>query len=219
MPSGHGPTSLREDLRRRPRILHDLAVRVRDQMSQVDGVVDPAAQQQAEIPTFVCASIGGGLEGGLDTGTVAASPRPHGLRHTAGQVLEGQIAFPPSPLRVDLHASVEDIGSTRTQRLTGPRCCRPVASIQRDRGPNFVMRENAQRRLVVQCNVTGRDLRSVIGDVQRRVGQNVRLPQGYRIEYGGQFESEAQASRRLLWLSIAVVITIFFIVHRIRLDA
>ena len=76
-----------------------------------------------------------------------------------------------------------------------------VATIQEDRGPNFVMRENVQRRIVVQSNVSGRDLRGVVNDIQERVTQNVRLPQGYHIEYGGQFESEAQASRQLLWLS------------------
>ena len=73
------------------------------------------------------------------------------------------------------------------------------------------MRENVQRRIVVQSNVAGRDLRSVVNDIQARVGQNVRLPQGYHVEYGGQFESEAQASRQLLWLSLGVVVAIFFI--------
>jgi Cu/Ag efflux pump CusA len=86
-----------------------------------------------------------------------------------------------------------------------------VATIQRDRGPNFVMRENVQRRIVVQSNVSGRDLRSVVEDIQARVRRNVSMPQGYRIEYGGQFESEAQASRQLLWLSLGVVVAIFFI--------
>ena len=57
------------------------------------------------------------------------------------------------------------------------------------------MRENVQRRIVVQSNVSGRDLRSVVNDIQARVAQNVALPQGYHVEYGGQFESEAQASR------------------------
>ncbi|HZG65650.1 MAG TPA: efflux RND transporter permease subunit, partial [Herpetosiphonaceae bacterium] len=86
-----------------------------------------------------------------------------------------------------------------------------VATLQQDRGPNFVMRENAQRRMVVQSNVTGRDLRSVVTDIQARVGQNVTLPQGYHVEYGGQFESQAQASRQLLWLSAGVIVAIFFI--------
>jgi Cu/Ag efflux pump CusA len=86
-----------------------------------------------------------------------------------------------------------------------------VSIIQPDRGPNFVMRENVQRRIVVQSNVSGRDLRGVVNDIQERVSRNVAMPQGYRVEYGGQFESEAQASRQLLWLSLGVVVSIFFI--------
>ena len=73
------------------------------------------------------------------------------------------------------------------------------------------MRENVQRRLVVQCNVSGRDLRSVVDDIQARVSRAVALPQGYHIEYGGQFESEEQAARQLLLLSIGVVVVIFFV--------
>ncbi len=73
------------------------------------------------------------------------------------------------------------------------------------------MRENVQRRIVVQSNVAGRDLRGVVNDIQARVAQRVKLPQGYHVEYGGQFENEAQASRQLLWLSLGVVVAIFFI--------
>ena len=62
-----------------------------------------------------------------------------------------------------------------------------------------------QRKIVVMCNVAGRDLRSVVNEVQERVSAAVALPQGYRVEYGGQFESEAQASQLLLWLGLAVV--------------
>ena len=107
---------------------------------------------------------------------------------------------------------LDSIGTTQIQ--TPDRRQIPlssVATIQEDRGPNFVMRENVQRRIVVQSNVSGRDLRSVVNDIQGRVTRNVKLPQGYHVEYGGQFESEAQASRQLLWLSVGVVVAIFFI--------
>src|SRR5438093_10733775 len=73
------------------------------------------------------------------------------------------------------------------------------------------MREWIQRRIVVQCNVAGRDLRGIVNDIQKSVAASVNLPQGYRIEYGGQFESEAEASRRLLVLGIIVVAGILVI--------
>src|SRR5262249_19531994 len=75
----------------------------------------------------------------------------------------------------------------------------------------FIMRENVQRRLVVQCNVAGRDLNSTIQDVQKQIGQALKLPQGYRVEYGGQFESAERAYHRLLLLGIGVITGIFLI--------
>jgi Cu/Ag efflux pump CusA len=113
---------------------------------------------------------------------------------------------------IDASTDLESVGATPIQ--TPDRRQIPlsaVATLQRDRGPSFVMRENVQRRIVVQSNVSGRDLRSVVNDIRRRLERNVALPQGYHVEYGGQFESEAQASRQLLWLSLGVVIAIFFI--------
>jgi Cu/Ag efflux pump CusA len=74
-----------------------------------------------------------------------------------------------------------------------------------------VMRENVQRRIVVQCNVSGRDLRSVVDDIQQQVATTVQLPAGVRIEYGGQFENESSASQQLLWLSVGVIVAIFFV--------
>jgi Cu/Ag efflux pump CusA len=73
------------------------------------------------------------------------------------------------------------------------------------------MRENVQRRIVVQCNVAGRDLRSTVQEIQQRIGQAVKLPQGYRIEYGGQFESAERAYQRLMLLGIGVIAGIFLI--------
>ena len=86
-----------------------------------------------------------------------------------------------------------------------------VANIYEDRGPNFISRENVQRKIVVQCNVADRDLKSVVNDIQATVTRNVKLPPGFRVEYGGQFESEAQASQRLLILGAGVIVAILLI--------
>ena len=67
---------------------------------------------------------------------------------------------------------------------------------RRSRSPNTVSRENGERKIVVMCNVAGRDLGSVVEDIRTRVAASVPLPPGYRIEYGGQFESAEQASGR-----------------------
>ncbi|MBP1598243.1 MAG: multidrug transporter AcrB [Acidobacteria bacterium] len=78
-----------------------------------------------------------------------------------------------------------------------------------DRGPNYVGREAVQRRIVVSCNVAERSLVDVVNEVRQRVAQSVRLPRGYRVEYGGQFESAASASRILVALGVVVFIAIF----------
>lgn len=80
-----------------------------------------------------------------------------------------------------------------------------VADIVSTSGPNTINRENAQRKLVVSANASGRDMRSVVNDMQESINKNVTLPTGYHIEYGGQFESEASASRVLLGLSIVSI--------------
>jgi len=194
--------------------LRQLATQVQAEMAQVSGVVDLSTEAQTDIPTLsVRVDPGAAARQGLETGAVAESLQTARVGHTVGQVLEGQIAFPlVVRYAIDQSTDLESVGTTPIQ--TPDRRQIPlsaVSTIQRDRGPNFVMRENAQRRIVVQSNVSGRDLRSVVTDIQARVAQNVTMPQGYHVEYGGQFESEAQASRQLLWLSLGIIVAILFI--------
>jgi CzcA family heavy metal efflux pump len=195
-------------------VLRQLASQVQAEMSQVRGVVDLAAESQTDIPTLkVRVDPAAAARQGLETGAVAKALQTARVGHVVGQILQAQVAFPlVVRYAIDESTNLDDIGSTPIQ--TPDRRQIPlsaVAVIQEDRGPNFVMRENVQRRIVVQSNVSDRDLRSVVNDIQARVGQNVKFPQGYHVEYGGQFESETQASRQLLWLSLGVVVAIFFI--------
>ena len=85
------------------------------------------------------------------------------------------------------------------------------ATIENLPGPNQVLRENTKRRIVIQSNVAGRDLGSVVGDMQDRVKAQVQLPQGYFLEYGGQFEAQQRSTRTLSILTIFSLIAIFFI--------
>jgi CzcA family heavy metal efflux pump len=192
--------------------LRELARQVQAEMSVVPGVVDLSTEAQTEIPTLtVRVDPGAAARQGLPTGAVADALQTARVGRTVGRVFEGQIAFPLVVRYTSAGSDLESVASTQIQtpdRRQVPLSA--VATMRPDRGPNFVMRENAQRRIVVQSNVTGRDLRGVVTDIQARVGR-VRLPQGYRIEYGGQFESEAQASRQLLWLSAGIVVAIFFV--------
>jgi CzcA family heavy metal efflux pump len=194
--------------------LRQVARQVESEMSQVAGVVDLSTEAQTDIPTLkVSVNAGAAARQGLETGAVADALQTARVGRTVGQIFEGQIAF-PLVVRYAPDDAVDLESVALTQIQTPDRRQVPVkavATIQQDRGPNFVMRENVQRRIVVQSNVSGRDLRSVVEDIQARVSERVTLPEGYRIEYGGQFESEAQAAQQLLWLSLAIVIAMFLI--------
>lgn len=86
-----------------------------------------------------------------------------------------------------------------------------IAEITSSTGPNTINRENVSRKIVISANVAGRDLRGVVNDIQKTVGEKITLPEGYHVEYGGQFESEQAASRTLLITSIFSIMVIFLL--------
>ncbi|MBO5250793.1 MAG: efflux RND transporter permease subunit [Bacteroidaceae bacterium] len=88
-----------------------------------------------------------------------------------------------------------------------------VADVVSAMGPNTVSRENVKRKIVISANTNGRDLRGVVNDVQERIEAEVKLPEGYHVEYGGQFESEQAASRTLLLTSLMSIVVIFLLLY------
>ena len=88
-----------------------------------------------------------------------------------------------------------------------------VADVVSSMGPNTVSRENVKRKIVISANTSGRDLRGVVNDVQERIEAQVKLPEGYHVEYGGQFESEQAASRTLLLTSVMSIVVIFLLLY------
>ena len=89
-----------------------------------------------------------------------------------------------------------------------------IADVVSATGPNTIHRENVKRRLVISANVDGRDLRSTVNDIRREIEKDVRLPQNYYIEYGGQFESEAAASRMLAWATLGALLVILMLLYQ-----
>jgi CzcA family heavy metal efflux pump len=192
-------------------LLRDLAREVETAARAVPGAVDVAVEAQANIPTvrvhFDRAAL---ARYGQPAGAAAEAMRTAFVGRQVGQVFEGQVAF---PLVVRYPAEVQrDLDSIRQTRIDTPSGAwvplEAVAEIREDRGPNFISRENGQRKIVVAANVAGRDLRSVVDGIREAIVASVELPAGYSIEYGGQFESEEAASRRLLWLGLTVVLGI-----------
>jgi CzcA family heavy metal efflux pump len=198
--------------------LRRIARQIEGAMAGVPGVVDLMIEQQADIP-FVHIDLDRAAlaRHRLRVGEVlrAMETAFHGSR--ASTVLEGQRSFDLILRYPD--AAREDLQSIRETLITTPDGARlplhALADVRRDRGPNTVSREDLQRKIVVSANVAaagaGTDLRSVVANIQGAVAQQVALPLGYRIDYGGQFESAAEARGTLLILGAGVIVGIFLL--------
>ena len=196
--------------------LRRIAREIEARMSQVPGVVDLMVEQQADIP-FVTVSVRRDAiaRHGLRVRDVATAIETAFYGRVVSKVLEGQTSFDLVVRYPD--GAREDITAVRETLVTTPSGARlplhALADVRRDRGPNTVSRENVQRKIVVSANVAGRDLHSVVDDIRTAVAGGVVLPRGYRVEYGGQFESAEQATRTLLILGAGVVVGIFLLLY------
>ncbi len=194
--------------------LRSLARQVEAVARGVPGVVDLSVEQQTDIPTVAVRFDRTALASyGLPAGLAATALETAMVGREVSQVIESGVAvpivvrYPPADL-----GDLDAIGRITVDTPAGARVpLAAVARIAEDRSPNFVSRENVQRKIVVQSNVAGRDLRGVVRDIEARVAEQVVFPSGYRIEYGGQFESAADASRLLFWLSLAAIAAILII--------
>ena len=196
--------------------LRTLAEKARAAMAGVPGVVDLSVEQQTEIPVLTVKFDRPALARHGVTIREVARVLEAGLQGVkATRIIEGQSAY-------DLVVRLADADGWRTDTLgdllvdtpAGAKVpLRTLAEIRKDTGPNQVLREQVERKIVVQCNVAGRDVTSVVRDCQKLVNPLIAAAPGYRVEFGGQFESAAEAGRILLLVSIGVVIGIGFLLH------
>ena len=201
--------------------LRRLGERVKNIMTAVEGTADVSLEQQPDIPfltvKFDRAAI---ARYGLQITDVAEAIETAFAGHEVSRILEGRAAF-DLVVRYEA-AALGDIDTIRATRIATPGGAQiplsALAEIRKDRGPNTISRENVERKAVVMSNVAGRDLSSVVEDIRDQVSATVKLPPGYHIEYGGQFESAAEASRRLLLLGIVVIAGILLLLY-IALDS
>lgn len=185
-------------------VLRETAAKVMSAMAQVPGVVDLAIEKQTLIPqVHIRINRDKARQYGLRVGEVAdfSELALHGRE--VAQVLEGQRVY-SMVLRLD-DSVREDIDHLRDLHLSlGDEDIplRLVADVEAAKGPNLINRENAQRRIVVQANIDNRDLVGTVEAIQRKVAEEVTLPPGYFLTYGGQFESQVSASRLIALLSL-----------------
>ena len=207
------------------RTLRSLAADVEGAMREVAGVVDLASEQQTDVPTVTARFERDALAHyAMPAGTAAEALETVFLGTRVGTVHEGEVPV-PLVLRYEggMPTDLETVRRTVIDTPSGARVpLSAIAEIREERSPNVVTREGVQRKIVVSCNVAGGDLRGVVNRIQQRVAEQVALPPGYRIEYGGQFESQEQATRRILWAGSLVLAAIFVLLvtaFRSRTDA
>jgi Cu/Ag efflux pump CusA len=131
------------------------------------------------------------------------------------QILEGDKSFDLTVRYDEQHrGSIEAVKNAKFTLANGNVVpLAELATILSRSGPNSISRENVQRNIVVSANVAGRDLRSTVEEIQGNVSNNVSFPQGYFVEYGGQFESEARASQIISLLSIVAILGIYLLLY------
>lgn len=201
-----------EDLHTLRRVAGD----VEHEMSKVAGVVDLSTEQQVDVPQVRVEFRREALARyGLHISEASAALTAAFRGNPVSQVLEGQQVYDVTVRLADSpNADESDVGEVLVDTPAGYKVpLKTLAHIYQDSGPNFINRENVERKIVVMCNVAERDMGSVVTDIKQLVSNNVDMPLGYYVQYGGQFESAAATNQRLAMLGALVVITIGFLLH------
>ena len=189
-------------------------------MQSVKGVADLALEQQINVPQLIIKiDREKAARYGIQVGDLSDSIETLLNGTVVSQVLEERKTF---DLAIRLKAAArQDIEAIRNIPVDAPALSgnakiplREVADVRFEERPYFVNRENVQRRIVVSCNVAGRDLNSLIAEAQKKIATQVKLPSGYYIEYGGQFESQQEAQRILIIFGFGAVVGIFLMLYQ-----
>lgn len=197
-------------------VLRDTADDISIAMSSIPGIVDLQVEPQVRVPQVrvqidrvACARQG------LTPAEVAETLETALQGNTVSQILEGQRTF-DLVVWFDTE-SRSDIDAIRSTRMSTPGGARvslgSLAQVIETDGPNTINRENVQRRIVVQANVAGRDLESVVDDIRKTLAQavNPKLPSGYFVQLGGQFEAQRDANFQLFVLGPLAMLGVFLV--------
>ncbi len=197
--------------------LYSLGKQVQRAIAGVEGIADVNVEQQVESPQLqivprreMLARYGITLPELAENINVALEGEAVSQVYTAGRAFDLTLKVADSE-----RSTAERIGNLLVS--TGDGGTVPldyVASVLSSSGPNSINRENVKRKIVVSANVTGGDLGGAVGDIKRLVGEQVPLPEGYHIEYGGQFESQQAASRTLAVVSVFALLVIFMLLFQ-----
>jgi CzcA family heavy metal efflux pump len=202
--------------------MFNLGNRIKNSIADIEGLVDVNVEQQVEIPQIQIKAKRDMLAAyGIPVSRFNSYVDAAFAGEKVADIYEGQRSFDLIVrLNEDYTESMEGIKNALIETADGKKVpLNQVAEIVSASGPGSISRENVQRKIVVSANVAGRDLLSVVNEIKEQINTNIELPEGYRIEYGGQFESEARASRTLLFAFIVAIMLIFLILFQEFRDA
>lgn len=189
---------------------------IKESIESVEGIADLNVEQQIERPELKIVPRRDMLRKyGISLPEFAQFVSVCMAGETVSQVYESGKSF-NLVVRVDEddRKTMERIEDMMIDTADGQRIpLSEVADVESSKGPNTINRENVKRKIVISANTSGRDLRSVVNDIQKRIDSQIKLPEGYHIEYGGQFESEQSASRTLMITSLMSIVVIFLLLY------
>lgn len=196
--------------------MFEIGNQIKDAISTVDGIADLNVEQQIERPELEIKPKRDMLKlYGISIADFNTFVRVNMAGETVSQVYDKGSSF-DLVVRAAEHdrCDMERIRDLMIDTPDGRKVpLANVAEVKSAMGPNTINRENVKRKIVISANASGRDLRSVVNDIQKRIHTEITLPEGYHVEYGGQFESEQSASRVLLLASLLSIVVIFLLLY------
>ena len=206
-------------------MLRQKAKEIEAVMSEIDGVADLQVEQQVQIEQLqIKVKRFEAARYGLSVQDITHFAEAAFKGETVSQIIQGQRQH-DLVVRIDptLVTTVESFGNLKLRTPSGAFIpLKQVADVSFGFGPNTINRENVSRRIVIQCNVQNRDLGNFIDEVEKEIGAHVDIPEEYFLTYGGQFESQQRAQRRILiqtgFVCIGIFILLYLAMSSIRLS-
>ncbi len=196
--------------------MYEIGQKIKTSISGVEGIADINVEQQVERPELNITPKREMLARyGISLPEFAEVVKVMMEGEVVSTVYEGNRSFDLT-LKVndDARSTIERISDLTIDTGNGKKVpLSYVADIKSSAGPNTINRENVSRKLVVSCNATGGELAKAVGAIREKIAENIELPEGYHIEYGGQFESEERASKTIALVSIFSIFIIFMLLY------
>ncbi|MBK0401843.1 efflux RND transporter permease subunit [Adhaeribacter sp. BT258] len=202
--------------------LFTLSNQIKANIEGIDGLVDLSVEQQVGIPQIqIKANRDMLAKYGISIGQFTEFIDVAFAGEKVSEVYEGARSFDLILKFNDANrGKMENIRNSLIDTDSGEKVpLHYVADIVSTSGPNTINRENVQRKTVVSANVAGRDQKSAVAEIRKKIEATIKLPEGYHIEYGGQFEAEAEASRTLMIASLLALLVIFLLLYQEFKDA